>query len=308
MSKIKGLHHVTAIATSAKRNLDFYTQVLGLRLVKKTVNFDDPETYHLYFGNEGGEPGTILTFFPWDDVDPGRRGASQATEVAFRVPKGSLEWWLQRLDERQVIYNKPAHRFDERYLVFLDPDGLKLELVEVDEERAAPFAGSEVPGEYAIRGFFGVTLTVNDAADSATLLTGVFGYEKIAQHVNRHRYASTDAVVGNIIDLVELPHEEEGVIAGGSVHHVAFRTESVESQAAIRQQLRDLGYQPTPQIDRDYFMAIYFREPQGILFEIATDPPGFTVDEPIEELGTHLKLPEQYEDDREEIEKSLQVL
>lgn len=308
MAKIKGLHHVTAIAGNAKRNLQFYRDILGLRLVKKTVNFDDPGTYHFYFGNEGGDPGTILTFFPWENITKGVRGSSQATETAFSVPKGSLDFWQKRLDAHNVIYNKPSERFGEKYLVFVDPDGLKLELVEQEKLPVEAYVSDSISKDVAIAGFFNTTLTVRDYQQTADLLTGVFGYKQIAHEVNRYRYSSGEDVAGNTIDLVHLPNEHMGKIAGGSVHHVAFRTESLESQLAIRQDVIDFGLSPTQQIDRDYFMAIYFREPQSILFEIATDPPGFATDETLDELGTGLKLPSQYEAQRNKIEEILPEL
>jgi len=308
MAMIRGIHHVTAIASNAQRNLEFYRDVLGLRLVKKTVNFDDPGTYHFYFGNETGAPGTIMTFFPWERITQGKRGSSQATETAFRVPPDSLDFWVGRFEKENIIYNKPASRFEERYMVFVDPDGLKLELVETSEQLVEPYQHPEIPTDKAIAGFYNSTLTVNDRLASAALLTDVFGYKLISEEANRFRYSSEVAVAGNFIDLVHLPNENRGVIAGGSVHHVAFRTESLESQLDIRERIIEFGLQPTPQIDRDYFMSIYFREPQGVLFEIATDPPGFTRDEPLESLGSQLKLPNQHESRRAEIERMLQPL
>jgi len=308
MTKIKGIHHVTAIAGNARRNLEFYKEVLGLRLVKKTVNFDDPGTYHFYFGNGEGTPGTILTFFPWEHIARGVRGSAQSTETAFRVPEGSFDFWIKRFEKYNVIYNKPSRRFDQSYLVFTDPDGLKLELVETLDTVVTPYVKGEIPEEAAVAGFFYSTLTVNDYIRSAELLTDVFGYKLIAQEVNRYRYSSGEKVPGNVIDLLHLPNEPRGRIAGGSVHHVAFRTESLESQMTIRKKIQEFGLDPTPQIDRDYFMSIYFREPQGVLFEIATDPPGFTIDETLSELGSALKLPKQYEPRREKIESILPKL
>jgi glyoxalase family protein len=308
MTKIKGIHHVTAIASNAQRNLEFYKDVLGLRLVKKTVNFDDPGTYHFYFGNEEGSPGTIMTFFPWEHITKGARGSSQATETAFRVPEGSLDFWVKRFEKYNVIYNKPSKRFEESYLVFIDPDGLKLELVETDKNLVTPFSNHDIPVDKAIAGFYYSTLTVNDYKATEALLTDIFGYKLKGKDVNRYRYSSGEDVAGNTLDLVHLPDEPRGVIAGGSVHHVAFRTESLETQLDIREKIIEFGLQPTPQIDRDYFMSIYFREPQGVLFEIATDPPGFTKDEDLSDLGTTLKLPKQHEPRRAQIEALLQKL
>jgi glyoxalase family protein len=308
--KIKGIHHITAIAGNAKRNLDFYTRVLGLRLVKKTVNFDDPGTYHFYFGNEAGDPGTIMTFFPWEGIIPGRRGTGQATETAFAVPEGSLDFWKNRLADEDVIFNNPnpSRRLDEKYLSLLDPDGLKIELVETSETFVNPYHFNGVPDDSAIRGFHNTTLMVRDHESTADLLTSVFGYKLIATEGNRYRYSSEENVSGHLIDLVRSPSTAVGHVAGGSVHHVAFRTVSLESQLEVRKHILDFGLHPTDQINRHYFMSIYFREPQGILFEIATDPPGFTVDEELSSLGGTLKLPEMYEVIREKIETSLPVL
>ncbi len=306
---IRGIHHVTAIAGDAKRNLRFYTHTLGLRLVKKTVNFDDPGTYHFYFANETGEPGTILTFFPWEGITQGRRGTGQATETAFAVPANSFDFWMKRFERDNIIYNKPAHRFNEQYLTLLDPDGLKLELVippQQDPRKA--YTTEEISEDHAIRGFQGVTLSLNRLEPTARILTEVFGYRQTEQNVNRYRYETDAIATAAIVDLVHLPDERSGVVAGGSVHHVAFRVESEEAQLYFREKIETLGLNITPQIDRDYFKSVYFREPGGVLFEIATDPPGFTADEPLEALGTSLKLPKMYESRRKEIEKVLPPL
>ncbi len=304
---IQGIHHVTAIAGAAKRNLDFYTRVLGLRLVKKTVNFDDPGTYHFYFGNETGDPGTILTFFPWEGITAGRRGSGQVTETSFSVPSDSLGFWQERLAQENIIYNKPARRFDEEYLTLIDPDGLKLELVARDDSRAHYTEGG-VGDEHAVRGFQGVTLSLVGHRHTADILTEVFGYTLTEEVVNRRRYVSADGHEASVVDLVDLPAGQRGHVAGGSVHHVAFRVPDNETQLEYREKLLSRGLNVTPPIDRDYFMAIYFREPGGVLFEIATDPPGFTRDEPLETLGQSLKLPEQYESQRPAIEKQLPSL
>lgn len=307
--KIKGLHHVTAIAGNAKRNLHFYTKVLGLRLVKKTVNFDDPGTYHFYFGNYKGDPGTILTFFPWEGIQQGRRGTGQATETAFSVPQNSLDFWVERFEKENIIYNKPAKRFNEEYLTFLDPDGLKLELVITDgKDQREPYTGNGIEEEFAIKGFYNVTLSVEGYEKTAALLTGLLGYKLTKQEVNRFRYESDADEGASIIDLVDLPDGHQGSVANGSVHHIAFRAKDNEEQLFFRKKLVDLGYNVSPPTNRDYFMSIYFREPGGVLFEIATDPPGFTIDEPLEELGKSLKLPGRYESNRAAIEQTLPVL
>lgn len=305
-NRILGLHHITAIAGDAKRNFNFYSKVLGLRFIKKTVNFDDPGTYHFYFGDESGSAGTILTFFPWGNGIPqGRKGAGMATEIGYSVPQGSLEAWVERFEKYNVIYNKPAVRFGERYLTFNDPDGLKLELIESKTpDNRTPWETDEVKADIATRGFHNITLTLNDVEATAAVLT-VFGYKLIEKEANRYRYA-TDAVENAaIVDLVEIPTEKRGHVANGTVHHVAFRVKNDEVLAEFRNKIIDLGLNITPQIDRNYFHSLYFREPAGVLFEIATDNPGFMVDESLEELGQNLKLPAQYESRRKEIEATL---
>ena len=306
---INGIHHITAIAGNAKRNFDFYTKVLGLRMVKKTVNFDDPETYHFYYGDEYGTPGTILTFFPWGNIMQGRRGARQATEIGYAVPVGSLDFWQQRFEANNVIYNKVAEKFGDRYLTFLDPDGLKLELVEAKaNDNRKGWETDEIKSGHALMGFYNITITTNKMQPTADILTNVFGYRLLEQNVNRYRFI-TDAVdTANIVDLVEVAGEVAGHVAGGSVHHVAFRVENEEVLMQFRDKIVALGLHITEKIDRNYFYSLYFREPGGVLFEIATDNPGFDVDEPVAELGSHLKLPAQYESRRDEIEAVLPKL
>ena len=304
---IQGIHHITAIAGDAKRNFDFYTKVLGLRFIKRTVNFDDPQTYHFYFGDEQGTPGSILTFFPWGEaVRQGRHGAGMATEIGYSVPAGSFDFWIKRFEEHQVVYTKPAKRFNEEYLTFSDPDGLKLELIIAPQtDGRKPYESGEVTAAVATRGFYNTTLTLNSVAPTAKVLTDIFGYELVAQEGNRYRYATSAIDTANIIDLVELPAGQRGLGANGTVHHVAFRVKDDETQMALREKIEAYGLHITPQIDRNYFHSLYFREPGGVLFEIATDNPGFTVDEPLEELGKNLKLPVQYEPQRKKIEAHL---
>ncbi|TWR30980.1 ring-cleaving dioxygenase [Mucilaginibacter pallidiroseus] len=306
---VKGLHHVTAIAGNAKRNHDFYTKTLGLRMVKKTVNFDDPETYHLYYGDKQGSPGTILTFFPWEGIATGRRGARQATEIGYSVPENSFDFWINRFEKHNVIYNKVAEKFGEPYLTVLDPDGLKLELIASKTPDARlPWETDEVSAENATKGFHNVTITTNKMQPTADILTNVFGYRLLEQHVNRYRFI-TDAVEGaNIIDLVEVAGEVAGHVAGGSVHHVAFRIANEEVLMHFRDKIAAMGLHITEKIDRNYFYSLYFREPGGVLFELATDNPGFAVDESVEELGQHLKLPAQYEQYRSALETTLPKL
>ncbi|SDF40029.1 glyoxalase family protein [Mucilaginibacter pineti] len=306
---INGIHHITAIAGNAKKNYDFYTRVLGLRMVKKTVNFDDPGTYHLYYGDKQGTPGTILTFFPWEGISAGRRGARQVTEIGYSVPEGSLDFWLKRFDANNVIYNKPSEKFGEQYLTVLDPDGLKLELiVPKTADTRLPWETAEVTAENATRGFHNITITSNKIEATAKILTDVFGYRLLEQHVNRYRFI-TDAVDNAaIVDLVEVAGEVAGHVAGGSVHHVAFRVKNEAILMEYREKIAALGLHITDKIDRNYFYSLYFREPGGVLFELATDNPGFSVDEPVEELGQTLKLPYQHEHLREELERTLPSL
>lgn len=306
-NKILGLHHITAIAGDAKRNFNFYSKILGLRFIKKTVNFDDPGTYHFYFGDETGSAGTILTFFPWGEgIQQGRKGAGMATEIGYSVPKGSIDFWQKRFEQYNVIYNKPAEKFGEKYLTFLDPDGLKLELIEskTGDNRKA-WETDEVKGDVATKGFHNITLTLNDIKPTAAILTEIFGYKLIDQDVNRYRYATDTVENAAIVDLVELADEKRGLNANGTVHHVAFRVKNDEILMYFREKIEAYGLSITPQIDRQYFHSLYFREPGGVLFEIATDNPGFTVDESLEELGQNLKLPAQYESQRSSIENHL---
>ena len=306
-NKILGLHHITAIAGDAKLNFNFYSNILGLRFIKKTVNFDDPRTYHFYFGDEVGSAGTILTFFPWgEQIQQGRKGSGMATETGYSVPKGSLDFWQNRFEKYNVICNKPAEKFGEKYLTFLDPDGLKLELIESksDDKRKA-WETDEIHANVATRGFHNITLTLKSIKETAAILTEIFGYKLIDQDVNRYRYRTDEVEEAAIVDLVELADEKKGHIAGGSVHHVAFRVKNDESLMWFRNKIEAYGLEITPQIDRQYFHSLYFREPGGVLFEIATDNPGFMVDETLENLGKELKLPMKYESKRKEIEESL---
>jgi glyoxalase family protein len=304
--RILGLHHITAIAGNARLNQDFYTRVLGQRLVKKTVNFDDPGTYHFYFGNENGTPGTILTFFPWEGMGSGRVGSGMATAIGYSVPKDSLEFWKDRLTVPGTKQSPISERFGEQYLPFQDPDGLNIELIvsKTPDHRPA-WTTPETTAENAIKGFHSVTLTLRSIKPTATILTDIFGYKLMEQEGNRHRYI-TDAI-GNaaIVDLLEAPSLPYGYNAAGTNHHVAFRVKNDEILMEFREKIARKGLHITPKIDRDYFFSLYFREPGGVLFELATDNPGFTRDEELNELGTHLKLPRQYEPDRARIEAVL---
>ena len=303
---IPGIHHITAIASSAAENLRFYTNVLGLRLVKKTVNFDDPYTYHLYFGDRAGTPGTILTFFPWENMPPGKDGAGAATAVAFAVPNAAVPFWSERLEDRGIkIFTEM--RFKEPVLRFKDPHGLSLELVGTERKAAmAPWAADGIPARHAISGFHSATATVHDARQPRRALETLLGLQPLGSEGNRIRFAMADpSAAGSYYDLVEdraAPPARQG---GGTVHHIAFRTPDDRDQKRWRERIVDSGFDVTPVIDRNYFHSIYFREPGGVLFEIATDPPGFTVDETESSLGSELKLPKRYEARRSEIEKRL---
>ncbi len=308
-NNILGLHHITAIAGSAKGNLDFYTKVLGLRLLKKTVNFDDPGTYHLYYGDEVGSAGTILTFFPYEGARQGRAGAGMATQIGYAVPAGSFEFWIKRFEEHNVIYNKPSEKFGEQYLPFLDPDGLKLELIiPKEEDSRKPWETAEVKADVATKGFHNVTLTLRSIKGTAAVLTDIFGYELLAQSGNRYRYATQAVGSAAIIDLVELPNESAGVGGAGTNHHIAFRVKNEEVLMQFRDKVAAAGLNITNKIDRSYFFSLYFREPGGVLFEIATDNPGFGIDEPFSQLGAKLLLPPQYEHRRAQIEAVLPKL
>ena len=309
-NRVMGIHHITAIAGDAKRNHDFYTRTLGLRLVKKTVNFDDPQTYHFYYGDEQGTPGTILTFFPWGNrVKQGHRGTKQVTEIGYAVPEGSLDFWKSRLEAQHVIFNNVAEKFGEQYLTFLDPDGLKIELtVPKKLDTRMPWTTQGISTERAVRGFHHVTITTDKMDDTARVLAEVFGYRLLQQEVNRYRFVTDAAAHAALVDLVEEPGEAVGVVAGGSVHHVAFRVKDEATLMHFREKVRALGLHITEKIDRNYFYSLYFREPGGVLFEIATDNPGFATDETVAELGSGLKLPPQYESHRDQLERVLPQL
>jgi glyoxalase family protein len=304
LSPIPGLHHVTAIASDPQRNLDFYTEVLGLRFVKRTVNFDDPGTYHFYFGDDAGSPGTILTFFPWPQAARGHSGAGEVTKTAFSVPATSLEFWLERLTGQGVLVEQTGKRFEEQVLTFADPDGMKMEIVahaDAGAGKAPRFA--PVPPEHAIRGFFGVTLLEQQAEKTAAILN-MMGFKRIGEEGSRLRFAAEGNALGNHIDLVVDPTAKFGRAGAGSVHHIAFRAQDDRAQREWREEIAK-HLEVTPVLDRTYFHSIYFREPGGVLFELATDPPGFALDEPIESLGEELRIPQWLESRRSFIEKRL---
>lgn len=304
-----GLHHVTAIATDPQRNVDFYHAVLGLRLVKTTVNFDAPDVYHLYFGNESGEPGTLITFFPWPGAPRGRPGAGQTTTVSFSVPEGSLGWWRAHLQARAVQVGAATTRANEEALSVRDPDGLGLELVAHPQPDAPPaWEDGPIPPEHAIRGLHSVTATEAGYERTAELFTDTLGFRLTEESGGRFRFATGEGRGGSLIDVVCSPEAPQGLVAAGTVHHIAWRTPGEDEQVRWRETLLGRQLDVTPILDRRYFQSIYFREPGGVLLEIATDPPGFTADEPLMQLGKALKLPPWLEPSRAEIEQALPAL
>jgi len=308
-ANLAGLHHITAISSDVKRNMQFYTQVLGLRFVKKSVNQDDTGTYHLYYGNYTGAPGTALTFFPWAGLPRGRPGKGQSYATAFSVPAGSLAFWQQRLSQLKVTTFPVETRFNDQVLTFLDHDGLRLELVATSEPDPRPATPSTViPAEHAIRGFHSSTLALQESAPTAAVLTGPMGYRLQATSGHRTRYTVAEGGPGTYVDLLTDPALPRGLNGAGTIHHVAFRVSDDAAQVTARQVLLDDSLQVSPVIDRAYFKSIYYREPGGVLFEIATDQPGFAIDEPVETLGTKLSLPPHLEPHRAEIEASLPKL
>ncbi|MGG3268108.1 ring-cleaving dioxygenase [Priestia aryabhattai] len=300
--KTVGIHHITAIVGHPQENVDFYAGVLGLRLVKQTVNFDDPGTYHLYFGNEGGKPGTIITFFPWANARQGKIGGGQVGVTSYVVPKGAMGFWEQRLAKFGVPATK-MERFGEQYLEFDDPHGLHLEIVEREEGEKNTWQAGEINSDVAIKGFGGATLLSVRPDETAQLLENVMGLQKVGQEGDFIRF-QLSADIGNIIDL-KLTTIGRGQMGVGTVHHIAWRAKDDEDQLEWQKYVADSGYGVTAVRDRNYFNAIYFKEHGEILFEIATDPPGFAHDESLETMGEKLMLPEQYETHRDQIERAL---
>ncbi|ASU84225.1 ring-cleaving dioxygenase [Nocardiopsis gilva YIM 90087] len=306
-----GLHHVTAIASDPQANADFYLNALGMRLVKQTVNFDDPGTYHLYYGDRAGNPGTIMTFFPWPGAPKGRIGAGQATTTSFSVPEGSLGWWQQHLASLGIEATRPAERLEEDVLTLRDPDGLAIELVaSTDAHDTDPWDGGRVPVEHAIRGIRAVTLTEHDLERTAGMLSGQLGFRLVAEDGDRFRFHTTEAGagVGTVVDVIADPSAQPGLVAAGTVHHIAYRAPDPSAQLSWRTRLVEGGVGVTEVRDRTYFQSIYFREPGGVLLEIATDGPGFDYDEPLLELGRKLRLPPWLQPDQAQIEAALPPL
>lgn len=297
-----GIHHITAFARDPQANVDFYAGILGLRLVKRTINFDAPEVYHLYFGNEAGSPGTIITFFPWPNSRKGSVGGGQVGATVYAVPKGALPYWEQRLTGFGIEVGR-ATRFSETYLQFTDNEGLRLELVEREEGAESAWSFGGIPPERAIKGFGGAVLFSTNPQKTMQTLERLLGFEKIAEDAEYARLRSSGDI-GNIVD-VPLAAMDRGRDGAGTVHHIAWRAQDFEQHEHWRGKVAEYGYHPTPIVDRQYFHALYFRESGGILFEIATDPPGFARDEPFEALGEKLMLPEWFEPHRDQIEANL---
>lgn len=299
-----GLHHITALASDPQKNVDFYAGVLGLRLVKKTINFDAPEVYHLYYGDEIGSPGTIITFFPYPGIPKGRKGKGQLTVTSFSIPELSLPFWLERLIKFQIPFEGPKKRFKETFIYFEDAEGLGLELVINKSDTRKGYAKGLIPSEYAIKGFYGITLAEEGFEKTANFLTQYLDHEKIAEEENRFRYSSQNGFV----DIICCPDMLQGLPGAGTIHHVAFATNNDSTQILAREKLILDGINVTPVLDRQYFHSIYFREPGGVLFEIATLPPGFAIDEDPAHLGEALKLPPWEESRRKWIENKLPVI
>jgi glyoxalase family protein len=311
MRETHGLHHVTAIAGTAQENLDFYNGLLGMRLVKKSVNQDDPGTYHLFYADGAGSPGTDLTFFPWSQMAPSRAGHGLATEVALAVPAGSLEWWQERLRAHGVATRALETRFGERALPFADPHGLAVALVEsagAADRSFTPWTASPVPVEHQVRGLDGARLELRALPESGSFLAAALGYREAGRDGDWHRWTVGDGSSGHRLDLRARPEAPRGAWGTGSVHHLAFRVTDEEHQLELRAAAERAGARPTEVIDRFWFRSVYFKEPGGVLYELATDGPGFAVDEAPERLGETLVLPPWLESHRAQIEGVLPPL
>jgi len=302
---VTGLHHVTALASDAQQTYEFYAGILGLRLVKKTINFDAPDVYHLYYGNEKGSPGTLLTFFPFPGISQGRKGKGQLTVTSFSVAGNGIDYWIKRLDKFKVAHEDPQQRFENEIFIYLeDSDGLGIELVFNNRDDRQGFTYGNIPLEYAIKGFYGITLSEDGYEKTAGLLTTQMDHVLISEKGNRFRY-SASGKPGDLVDVLCTPEALRGQGGAGTVHHVAFATANDSTQLEAREKLVRSGFNVTPVLDRQYFHSIYYREPGNVLFEIATIPPGFAVDEEPAHLGEALKLPPWEEAHRKFIEKEL---
>ena len=307
INQIKGLHHVTSIASDPQQNNAFFTGLLGLRRVKKTVNFDAPDVYHLYYGDETGSAGTVMTYFPFPHITKGHRGTGEVSETVFAVPEGALDFWRERLDHAGVDGIARDERFGEKRLRFLGPDGDGFALAEVAGDPRAPFAGGLVPADKGIHGFRGVTMQLRDADATAALLK-LMGYEEVDRDGDLTRFILKGGNGADLIDIERRPDAPRAREGAGSVHHVAFAVEDRAAQVQVRKALLEAGAHVTPVIDRDYFWAIYFRTPDGVLFEIATHEPGFVRDEDVAHLGEALKLPAQHAHLRARLEQALPAI
>ncbi|MDQ3394127.1 MAG: ring-cleaving dioxygenase [Bacteroidota bacterium] len=305
---INGLHHVTAIAADPQKNIDFYLGVLGLRLIKKTVNFDAPNVYHLYYGDAIGSPGSIMTFFPYGNIQKGKKGIGQLTTTSFSIANDSLGFWMERLNNLKISYNGPEQRGDEEFIKFEDHDGLSLELVANSKDLRMGWENEVIPLKHAIKGFYSVSLTLSRIEPTAALLTEIMEYKTVTTDLNYIRLEVGQGGPGNYIDLTLQEGGEKPQSGAGIIHHVAFSTDNDETQLKIKEKLEDAGMQVTEVMDRQYFHSIYFREPGGVLFEVATNPPGFAIDEDEAHLGESLKLPPWQEKNREMIERNLKTI
>jgi glyoxalase family protein len=305
---VTGIHHVTALADDAQKNIDFYTGILGLRMVKKTINFDAPDVYHLYYGNETGAPGTIMTFFPYSGLIRGRHGKGQMTSTSFSAPAASVDYWLKRLNKFSVKHSPPQQRFDNEIFISIeDVHGLGLEIVFNDADKRPGFTYGQIPIEHSVKGFFGVELSEEGYERTAGLLQGIMDHRLISEKGNRFRYSASNNP-GDFVDVLCTPESMRGLGGSGTIHHLAFATLDDNTQLQAREKLLTNGYNVTPVLDRQYFHSIYFREPGGVLFEIATLPPGFMIDEPLSNLGETLKLPPWEESSRKRIEEELPLV
>ncbi|HET8809717.1 MAG TPA: ring-cleaving dioxygenase [Flavobacteriaceae bacterium] len=299
-----GIHHITALSGDAQRNADFYVKKLGMRLVKKSVNQDDPGTYHLFYGNAEGDPGSGLTFFPWPMAAQGKPGMGEAVSVGLAVPTTSMDFWAERFGEEEIDFEGPTERFGKTIWRFKDPDLMQLELVFDEKTNNLPaWSKGTVPEEYGIRGFWGTTLQLREAEPTAKVLEEVFGFN-LAGEKGKQKLYTTDAPFGSSV-IIETIDPKPSANGRGIIHHVAFRAKNDEELAAMRKKVLELGLHPTEYIDRFWFHSVYFRSPGGVLFEIATDGPGYVVDEDADKLGQKLVLPPWLEPKREMIEKRL---
>lgn len=308
-SLINGLHHVTAIASDHQQNIDFYVGILGLRLVKKTINFDAPEVYHLYYGDGKGNPGTLMTFFPYGaGIRKGRKGTGQITTTSFSIGPDSLSFWIERFNNLKIPFYGPNKRHDEEFIAFEDFDRTTLELVATDNDDRQGWETNIIPQQHAIKGFYSILLNLEAIDSTSQLLMDVLEHKPVFQKGSQFRFESGEGGPGTFVDLLLSDGVSRGTSGAGSIHHVAFRSDNADTQLEIRKKVEMASFSVTEVLDRQYFESIYFREPGGVLFEVATDPPGFLVDESLEDLGSSLKLPKWQEGNRDHIERMLKPI